>query len=78
MVVTSRLHSLFDQLRVNLAATYAFHHGEMFEIVVSLEEGIPGEEFHQNAADTPDVAWEAPTQIEDNLRSSVVPGGHHG
>ena len=50
----------------------------MFKIVMSLEEGIPGEEFHQNAANTPDVTWEAPAQIQNNLRGSVVSSGYHG
>jgi hypothetical protein len=32
----------------------------VFQIVVSLEQGIAGEEFYQNTADGPNVAWIGP------------------
>lgn len=42
-----------------------------------LEESIPGVELDENAADTPNVAWEAPPQIQDDLWSPVVSCGNH-
>lgn len=39
-----------------------------------LEQGITGEEFNKDAPDTPDIAGERPSQSEDDLRSSVMPG----
>lgn len=42
---------------------------------MSLEQSIACEELDKNASDTPNIAREAPTQIQDNLWGSVVPGG---
>ena len=50
----------------------------MLEIVVRLEEGVSGEEFHQDTSDTPDVTGEAPSEVQDDFRSPVVTGGHNG
>lgn len=37
------------------------HHGEMFKVVVGLEERFAGEEFNQHASDRPDIARVGPT-----------------
>ena len=49
----------------------------MLEIIVRLEQGVARKKLNQNAADAPDVAREAPAQVEDNLRRTVVTRGHH-
>jgi hypothetical protein len=48
----------------------------MLEIVVCLEKGIAGEELHQDTPNTPYIAREAPSQIQDDLGGSVVAGGN--
>lgn len=49
----------------------------MFEIVVCLEKGITGEEFHQDTPNTPYIAGETPSQIQNDLGGSVVTGGNN-
>lgn len=68
---TSRADRL-DQFRVNLPVTNSLHHSKVFQVVVGLEECIAGEEFHDNAADAPNVARKAPTELEDDLRCSIM------
>jgi hypothetical protein len=34
-----------------------FHHGQVLQIVVGLEERIPREEFHQYTTDRKQVTW---------------------
>lgn len=67
-----------DKLWIYFTATNALHHGEVLEVVVRLEEGISGEELNQDTAYTPDIAGEAPSKIEDNLRGTVMPSRNHG
>lgn len=43
-----------------------------------LEESVSGEKFDQNAADTPNIAGEAPAEIQDDFRRAVVAGRHDG
>lgn len=38
-----------------------------------LEESITREELDEDAANAPDIAWIAPSQVEYDLRCSVVP-----
>lgn len=38
-----------------------------------LEESITSEELDEDAANAPNIAWIAPSQVEYNLRCSVVP-----
>ena len=45
----------------------------MLKIVMSLEQCIAGEEFDQNAADAPDIAWITPAKIQYNLWRSIMP-----
>ena len=47
----------------------------MLKVVVRLEKSITGEELNEDAADAPDIAWVAPSQIQYDFRRSVVPGG---
>lgn len=53
-------------------ANDAFHHGQVFEVVVRLEKRISREELNKNAADTPDVTGETPAQIQNDLRCPVM------
>ncbi len=45
----------------------------MLKVVVGLEKGVSGEEFNKDATYTPNVAGEAPTKVEDNLWSTIMP-----
>lgn len=42
-----------------------------------LEESVASEELDQNTADAPNVARVAPTQVQDDLRRSVVSCADH-
>ena len=44
-------------------STHNFHHGKMFDIIVSLKQCITREEFHQYASYTPDIARETPAKL---------------
>lgn len=61
------------QLPIDPAPAYSLHHSKMLEIVMRLEQRITRIELHEDAADAPDVAREAPAQIEDDLWGSIVP-----
>lgn len=50
----------------------------MLEIIVRLEQRIPSEEFDKNATNTPNITGETPSQIEDDLRCSVMSCRDHG
>lgn len=41
-------------------STDNLHHGQVFQIIVRLEQGVPGTELYQDAADRPDIARKAP------------------
>lgn len=43
-----------------------------------LEESVSGKEFHQNTADAPNIAGEAPAEVQDDFRRAVVASGHDG
>lgn len=75
-VVSTSALDLPDQLRLNPATAHALHHCEMFEVVMRLEKGITSEELDEDAANAPDIARVAPSQVEDDLRGSVVPCGN--
>lgn len=70
--MASTLHNLLDNPRLDLMANDAFHHGQVFEVVVRLEKRISREELNKNAADTPDVTGETPAQIQNDLRCPVM------
>ena len=44
----------------------------MLQVIVSLEKRIAREEFDQDAANAPDVAWERPAESENDLWCAVV------
>lgn len=72
------LHDLSDQLGVDPASNHGLHHRKMFQVVMCLKERIAGEELHQDTPDAPDVTWKTPAQIQDNLRSPIVPCRNDG
>ena len=49
----------------------------MLQIVMGLEERIACEEFDEYAPDTPYIAGIAPSKIEYDFRSAVVPSRYH-
>lgn len=44
----------------------------MLKVVVGLEQCVTGEELNQDTADAPDVTRIAPSQIQYNLRCSIM------
>lgn len=66
-----------DQLCVNFPVADSFHHGQVFEVVVRLEEGISRKEFHNNAPYAPNIAGETPSELQYDLRGSVMPSRDH-
>lgn len=58
---------------LDFSTTDWLHHGEMLEIVMSLEKSVTGKELDQDTANTPDVTGIAPAQVEDDFRSAVMP-----
>lgn len=77
-VPTSLISNFVDYRSVDIQATNRFHHRQVLEIVMGLEQSIAGVEFHKDAADAPDVTREAPSKIEDDLRCSVMSGRDYG
>ncbi len=65
-----------DQPRLDLLPADAFHHGQMFQVVMGLEEGVASEELDQDAANAPDVTRIAPPQTQDDLGRAIVPRRH--
>jgi hypothetical protein len=49
------------------------HHGQVFQVVVCLEERVSSVQFKDDAANAPDVARLSPTQLENDFRSAVMP-----
>lgn len=76
--IPASLHHCPDQPSVHLLSDHRFHHRQMLEIIVRLEEGVAGEELHQDTPNTPDVTRKAPAEIEDDFRGSIMAGGHNG
>ena len=52
---------LGDQMRVDARPDHILHHGQVFQVLVCLEQGIARVELDQDAANAPDVAGEGPT-----------------
>ncbi len=46
----------------------------MLEVVVRLKQRITCEEFHNDAANAPDIAREAPSKLKNNLWCPIVSG----
>lgn len=74
MTSTTARHDLPYKLPFHLATTNRLHHGQVLEIVMSLEKCISSEEFNQDTANTPNVAGEGPSKVENNFGGSIVPG----
>ena len=51
----------------------ALHHCQMFQVVVRLEGGLPGEELEEDAPHAPEIARVRPAQPKHNFRRAVVP-----
>ena len=66
-----------DERRIDLGVDDCFHHSQMLEVIVRLEEGIAGEEFDQYAPNTPNVARVRPPKPEDDFGRAVVAGRHN-
>jgi hypothetical protein len=54
-------------ISINLATADGLHHCEMFEVVVSLEQGVASEELDKNASYTPNVARETTEEWYSSL-----------
>ena len=67
-----------DKRLVDRSVAHGFHHCQMLQIIVRLEQGIACEELDENAAYAPNVAREAPSKVEDDLGSAVVSGRDDG
>lgn len=63
-------------MRVDPGIDDRFHHGQMLEIIVSLEQGIPGKELDQDTPDAPYIAGVGPTKAQDDLWRPVMPRRH--
>jgi len=62
---------------INSHVDDGFHHGQVFQVVVCLEEGVACEELDQNATNAPNIAGERPAESEDDFRGTVVSGRHY-
>lgn len=60
---TSACHDFLHQSGVDSIPNDGFHHRQVFKVVMCLEQGISGEEFHQDTSNTPDITWETPAQV---------------
>ena len=69
--------NICDHLRRRNGSEYLLHHGEVFPVVVGLEQREAEVELEGNAADAPDVARLRPAQLEDDLGGAVVPRADH-
>ena len=72
------LHHLSDNPGLDPLANNTFHHGQMLQVIMGLEECIASVEFHENTPNTPDVARETPSHVQDDFRGPVMPGGNDG
>lgn len=46
LTITTTLHYLLHHFGINSAPDHAFHHRQVFEVVMCLEQRISSEEFH--------------------------------
>jgi len=77
MVSSTTLLHLPHDLGVEFTPAHGFHHGKMLQIVMCLEQCIPGEELHQDATDTPYIARKTPSQIQYDFWCSIVSRRYH-
>ena len=73
VVVPTRALHLPNQLLLDPTSAHALHHRQMLEIVMRLKESITSIELDKDAANAPNVARIAPSQIKNDLRCPVVP-----
>jgi hypothetical protein len=74
LVAATARGDLANKSFVNGSVAHGFHHCQMLQVIVRLEQGIAGEELDKNASYTPDVAREAPSKVKDDLGGAVVSG----
>lgn len=59
-------------MAVDPRANDSLHHGEVFQVIVSLEQGIASEELDQDAANAPYIARKRPAEAENDFRCSIM------
>lgn len=74
LVATATGSDLANQSLVDGRVAHCFHHCQMLEVIVRLEQSITSEELDQNAANAPNVTGKTPSEVENNLGSTVVAG----
>lgn len=78
LVVATSRSDLADEGFVNGLVAHSFHHGQVLEIVVRLEQGISSEELDKDAAYTPDITRETPSKVKYDFGGAVVAGRDDG
>ena len=73
ITASARLLYLPDKPRFDLAVTDRFHHRQVLEVVMCLEESVAGKELDEDATDTPYIAREAPAKVKYYFWSTVMP-----
>lgn len=68
---------LSNYLGFNSSIANAFHHGQMLQVIMSLEEGIACEELHQDTTNAPDITWITPPEVEYDFWCPVMSGGNN-
>ena len=63
---------LADDFGLDFATADCFHHSQMLEIIMRLEESVACEELHYNAPYAPNVAWVAPAKLKNDFGCAVV------
>jgi len=61
-----------DDGLVNWPSTDSFHHRQMLQVIVRLEESVASEEFDKYTSYTPNIAWETPPHVEYDFGRSIV------
>lgn len=60
---------------IHLSTNHTLHHGQVFKIIMRLEQRVTGKEFDKYAPDAPDITRIRPAEPKDNLRRAVMPRG---
>lgn len=76
LVATSPNPNLLNHLLFDLVPAHGFHHRQVLEIVMCLEQGVTREELDKNASNTPNIARITPAQVQDDFGCSVMPRGY--
>lgn len=75
-VSSATLGHFVDRLNkrdVYAPATDGFHHGQMLQVVVRLEERVAGKELHQYTPYAPDITGIRPADAKDDLGRAIMP-----